>query len=115
MTSWLMCPHGVDLSGARCLQCEQNPDPYDQYYADRAKVKVAEAKRLLQEWVNKQGHERCWYYPEIFRPLAELFGIEMTVDPQRPPRSEFEGGCTKFQDEEYKSGSNESGSAESAE
>jgi hypothetical protein len=29
-------------------------------------------------------------------------GLKMTVDPSLPPREEFEQGCKKFQDEEFK-------------
>ncbi len=60
-----------------------------------------EARRLLQEWVDKQGHDRCWYYPDIFKKLAILLDVKMTVEPGLPPRCEFEDGCKKFQDEQY--------------
>jgi hypothetical protein len=52
--------------------------------------------------VDKQGHERCWYYPDLFRRLATLFEVVPTVEPQLPPRPEFELGCRRYQDEEYR-------------
>lgn len=58
-------------------------------------------KTLLQEWVNKQNQNRCWYYPEIFKRLLGLYKIKVTVPPDLPPRSEFESGCERYQDEEY--------------
>lgn len=62
---------------------------------------INEAKQLLQSWVDQQGHNRCWYYPEIFTKLAALFDIKMTVEPSLPPREEFEAGCRRYQEEEF--------------
>lgn len=59
------------------------------------------AKSIIQEWVDQQGHNRCWYYPDLFKKLATLFKVEMSVDPSLPPRDEFELGCKKYQDEEF--------------
>ncbi|MDO8660839.1 MAG: hypothetical protein Q7K43_03035 [Candidatus Woesearchaeota archaeon] len=39
---------------------------------------LAEAKAVIQEWIDKQGHERCWYYPNLFTKLVELFEITPT-------------------------------------
>ena len=63
-----------------------------------------EAKRIIQEWVDKQGHERCWYYPELFKELADLFEIEQTEESKLPPLREFEAGCKRYQKEEYEKG-----------
>ncbi|MBS3079966.1 hypothetical protein J4221_00680 [Candidatus Pacearchaeota archaeon] len=63
--------------------------------------KFYEAKTIIQEWVSKQGHDRCWYYPDLFRKLAEIFEVQYS-DPGLPPRNEFEKGCEKYQEEEYK-------------
>jgi len=73
-------------------------------YWDRSKayeIKISQAKSLLNNWVNKQGHDRCWYYPEIFQKLCELFGVEMTVEPKLPPPEEFTKGCERYRNEEY--------------
>lgn len=61
----------------------------------------AQTRAIIQEWVDKQGHDRCWYYPDLFRRLAALHDIRPTVDPVLPAREEFERGCDRFQDEEY--------------
>lgn len=63
--------------------------------------KLQQAKRIIQQWVDQQGHERCWYYPDLFRELVELFELQSTQDPLLPPRPEFELGCRRYQDEEY--------------
>ncbi len=64
--------------------------------------KFNEAKGIIQEWVDKQGHERCWYYPDLFRKLADIFEVKATKKPALPPIEEFKKGCEKYQQEEYK-------------
>lgn len=59
------------------------------------------AKQILQEWTDKQGHDRCWWFPELFAKLAEIYGVTPSKEPCLPPEEEFEGGCTKFRKEEY--------------
>ena len=70
----------------------------------------------LNEWIDKQGHDRCWYYPELFRKLTNLFGLTPNPEPALPPRKEFEAGCFRYQDEEYGCGSkqNEGGAGPAA-
>lgn len=63
--------------------------------------KCDKAKQVIQEWADKQGHERCWYYPDLFNRLAELFDVQPSVEPCLPSRPEFELGCCRYQDEEY--------------
>jgi len=53
------------------------------------------------KWIDKQGHDRCWYYPDIFRQLCELFDVKITVNPNLPPCKEFKAGCERYQEEEY--------------
>jgi len=64
-------------------------------------ILLEKVRKSLQEWVDKQGHERCWYYPDIFRRLCELLDIKATVPPQLPSRSDFDYCCKRFADEEY--------------
>ena len=64
--------------------------------------KINEAKKMIQEWVDKQGHDRCWYYPDLFRKLVELFQINPNKSPSLPPLEEFKVGCEKYQEEEYR-------------
>lgn len=61
----------------------------------------AAARSILQAWVDKQGHERCWYYPDLFRQLAALYGVVPKEEPGLPPIEEFKAGCAKYQAEEY--------------
>lgn len=60
-----------------------------------------EMRTLLQDWTDKQSHDRCWYYPDIFMALCQLLDVKPSKEPELPPRSEFEKGCCKYQDEEY--------------
>lgn len=60
-----------------------------------------ETKRILRLWAEKQGHDRCWYYPDLFRQLMELHGIELPADLGQPSLDEFQAGCKRFQTEEY--------------
>ena len=65
---------------------------------------VNRARELIQSWLDKQGHDKCWYYPDIFRELAGLFGLAPTVDGGEAnpmPLSEFQGGCQRYQLEQY--------------
>lgn len=55
----------------------------------------------MQAWTDKQNHERCWYYPDLFRQLVAVFGVKSVKAPQLPPRAEFEAGCRRYQDEEF--------------
>lgn len=59
------------------------------------------ARAVIQEWVDKQGHERCWYYPELFNRLVGVLGITVNVPPQLPSLTEFQAGCKKYQEEQY--------------
>jgi len=59
------------------------------------------ARAVVQEFVDKQEHERCWYYPELFDRLTKIFGIAPTRNPELPSREEFERGCSRYQAEQY--------------
>ena len=63
--------------------------------------KYNEARQVVQEFLNKQGQDKCHYYPELFAELAKIFDVQTTAKPKLPPRSEFEEGCRKYQDEIY--------------
>lgn len=64
--------------------------------------KVEAAREALQSWVDKQGHEQCWYYPEIFRELCEILEVEARRSPNLPPIEEFNVGCARYRNEIYK-------------
>jgi len=63
--------------------------------------KCDQTQAIIQQWVDQQGHDRCWYYPDLFRVLAELHDITSELHPKLPHRAEFEAGCKRYQDEEY--------------
>lgn len=63
--------------------------------------KLHQAKKIIQEWVDQQGHDRCWYYPDLFNQLVDLFEIKATKEPKLPPLEEFKEGCCRYQKEEF--------------
>lgn len=67
------------------------------------KNKQEEVKGLLRSWIDKQGHDRCWYYPEIFMKLCEALEIKPTVLPCLPSLEEFKQGCERYQNEQFDS------------
>jgi hypothetical protein len=58
---------------------------------------VVQTIDLLQGWVGKKGHDACWYYPEIFRQLCDLYGVDHTKVPELPSRPDFIKGCHRYQ------------------
>ncbi len=66
------------------------------------KEQLEEVKKIVQESIEKQGHERCWYHPDLFQRLIEVLEVKPMGKPSLPPRKEFEQGCKKYQDEQYK-------------
>ncbi len=62
--------------------------------------KLNEVRRLVVDWLSKQGHDACWYYPDVFRQIASVLGIA-TPPVSLPTRSEFETGCKQYQNELY--------------
>ena len=64
--------------------------------------KVREARKVIQEWLDKKGHDRCWYYPDLFNKLVKIFDIKPSKNPSLPPLKEFKKGCEKYQEEEYR-------------
>ena len=55
----------------------------------------------VQSWLDKQGHDKCWYYPEIFESIAEELDLARTIAPSLPPCAEFMKGCERYQAEQY--------------
>ena len=64
--------------------------------------KYNEARKVIREWIDKQEHDRCWYYPDLFRTLADILEVRPSRDPGLPPIEEFKKGCERYQDEEYR-------------
>jgi hypothetical protein len=63
--------------------------------------RLADARRIVQGWLDKQGHERCWYYPDLFNQLAVCLELVPATEPDLPPLLEFEEGCRRYQAEQY--------------
>lgn len=68
---------------------------------ERLIVENGKIHRLLQDWLDKQGHDRCWYYPEIFTELAQALNLRGVKPPQLPSLAEFKAGCERYQREQY--------------
>ena len=68
---------------------------------DPAEQQNHEAKKVFREWIDQQGHDRCWYYPDLFNRLVKIYELAPTKTPSLPPLKEFEEGCRKYQIEEY--------------
>lgn len=60
-------------------------------------------RSAVTDWIGKQGHDVCWYYPEIFGVIAQELGIKWTK-PELPSRSDFEAGCLREQNMLYGKG-----------
>lgn len=82
-------------------------------WPEQIRIKITELSRLrendeclklikyeLESWISKQGHDSCWYYPDIFNKLCEILEIEKP-NQNLPLRCEFEKGCRKYQNEVY--------------
>ena len=73
-------------------------------HESKASERLSQIRTLVEEWATKQGHERCWYYPEVFRAIAEICGSNVSFlgcEIGWPTRAEFEAGCRKYTDEQY--------------
>ncbi len=56
---------------------------------------------LVEEWIEKQGHDKCWYRPDIFKKIADILELECPDQPL-PTREEFEDGCREYRECIYK-------------
>lgn len=60
-------------------------------------------KAQVQEWLNKQGHDSCWYYPDVFTEIAKTLDIEIkNINRMLPVRKEFNANCEKFECDVYR-------------
>ena len=65
------------------------------------KLKLEAIAGKIREWDRKQGHDRCHYYPELFREIAEIAGVDLTSEPYVPTREQMEEGCRMFVAEQF--------------
>ena len=67
----------------------------------RREIEASEVRQIVQSWLDKQGHDRCWYYPEIFTELARVLDLRGVKPSQLPTLAEFKAGCERYQREQY--------------
>ena len=67
----------------------------------RREIEASEVRQIVQSWLDKQGHDRCWYYPEIFTELSRALDLRGVKPPQLPSLAEFKAGCERYQREQY--------------
>ena len=58
-------------------------------------------KELINTWVNKTGHHKCWYYPDIFKEIAETLNISIEQTPT-VKLEDFRNGCYAYTCDLYK-------------
>lgn len=63
--------------------------------------KLNKIRSYIEDWISKQDHDKCWYYPEIFKQICEV--LEIPYEKQKLnsiTKEEMKRGCDKFIDEE---------------
>jgi hypothetical protein len=61
-------------------------------------------KSIVEEWINKQGHDKCWYYPDLFHKLIKELNIKLSLDQlveKLPTKEGFKAGCDKYIQETF--------------
>jgi hypothetical protein len=74
----------------------------EKYYKDSDSLE--HVKQIVTEWATKQGHDRCWYYPDLFRKLVEVLKLDVEVEKNLPPQEEFSYCCKQYEKEIYEKG-----------
>lgn len=63
--------------------------------------KLLEVKNVIREWDEKRGHERCWYFPELFKKIADIVGVELMNGPYVPTPEQAARGCERYWKEQF--------------
>ncbi|MEK6908938.1 MAG: hypothetical protein AABX23_02715 [Nanoarchaeota archaeon] len=63
--------------------------------------KARETERILREWVELTGHNRCWWHPELLQRLGKLYDVDMSKAIERLPIEVFRRGCAVYTAGEY--------------
>lgn len=92
----------IEKCDVLCANCHRKLHAEDRNVEEMlSKGQLLECKEAIITWMNKQGHDRCWYYPDIFKKLCNILEIKPTILPCLPPLEEFKRGCEAYQKENY--------------
>lgn len=61
-------------------------------------------RKLVRSFLGKEGQESCWYYPDIFREVAERLGVPVSKVAKLPTLADFKRGCTRHQTDLFGTG-----------
>lgn len=67
----------------------------------QANDKIQKITSILIDWDEKRGHDACWFYPEIFKQIADVLEIELKNPQPEISRAEFKEGCRQFQCDKF--------------
>jgi hypothetical protein len=62
--------------------------------------KLEQIRQVILEWDGKKGHDRCWYYHDLFNKIANIAGVQLKPSPG-VTREEFRQGCAFFEEQEF--------------
>jgi hypothetical protein len=79
------------------------------WFGNHQEAKLKIGQELLQSWIDKQKHDRCWFYPDIFMQLCQLHGLTVNMTPDMT-EEEFEKGCAQFRKELFNAANSSVGS-----
>jgi len=66
-------------------------------------LKLQRIRRHITDWHKLQGHEACWYMPDLFQKIAAEVGLDdLKFEPPQISRKQFDSGCREFADELFK-------------
>lgn len=62
--------------------------------AERARL----VRDAVERWAGQQGHNQCWFYPDIFKEIAVIVDARLNAESNLPSLEEFLGrrGCRKY-------------------
>lgn len=95
------------ITSARCASCKEMMICYGngegkQVCYSCLKDKQERVTAVIIEWKQKQGHDRCHYFPELFNRIAEILDLDVReTEDDLPPEEEFQHECDKFRKKLY--------------
>lgn len=59
--------------------------------------KLSQISEIIVTWDSYQGHQACWYYPELFKQIAAVLNINLINNHNPLPREcEFKEQCGRY-------------------